>query len=368
VCRVDQDARELNPSQANPSSDLASVVRRPSSVVNPRVSLIIPTHNGAHLLPECLEALWQQAFRDFELIIVDDASTDNTAELLVGYPEVKKLVRLPGKRGHGFVAASNAGLDEATGEIIVFLNNDAVPEPAWLGELVGGLDRHPWASMATSKLMLYDRPGYFHSTGDYYGLDGVPNSRGVWQADTGQYEREEEVFGPCAAAAAYRSKALADLSRLGGTTPPGFVLDPQLWMYCEDVDLNLRARLRGHRTVYVPTAVVRHRLSATGGGALASYYVGRNLIYLLAKDIPWPVIRRNLPRIIKSQAHMALEALHAVRGSAARARLRGMAVGLLTWPSVLGARKRVLSTARVSHSQLEKMLKRFSVDKEDSSA
>ena len=81
-----------------------------------------------------------------------------------------------------------------------------------------------------------------------YGLDGVPNSRGVWQRDRGQYDREEEVFGPCAAAAAYRREMLADVARAGGTEPAGMVLDPQLWMYCEDVDLNLRARLRGHRT------------------------------------------------------------------------------------------------------------------------
>jgi GT2 family glycosyltransferase len=328
-----------------------------------RVSIIMPTHNGAHLLPECLEALWHQTYRDFELITVDDASTDNTAELLLAYPEVKHLLRLPGERGNGFVAAINLGLTEAVGDIIVFLNNDAVPAPDWLGELVGALGRNEWASMATSRLMLYDRPGYFHSTGDYYGLDGIPNSRGVWQPDTHQYEREEEVFGPCAAAAAYRSEVLADLAIHGGTTPPGYVLDPQLWMYCEDVDLSLRARLRGHRTVYVPTASVRHRLSATGGGVLASYYVGRNLIYLIAKDLPWRVIRHNLPRIIKAQARLAFEALRAIRGAAARARLRGMLVGLLTWPRVLPARRRVLSAALVKPGRFEKMLTRFSQER-----
>ena len=325
-----------------------------------RVSVIIPTHNGAHLLPECLEALWHQRFRDFELILVDDASTDNTHQLLLGYPEVRKYVRLPGARGHGFVAAVNAGLEEVEGEIVVLLNNDAVPDPDWLGELISGLDRNPWAGMAASRLMLYDRPGHFHSTGDFYGLDGVPNSRGVWQADRGQYDREEEVFGPCAAAAAYRREALSDVSSCGGTTPPFKVLDPQLWMYGEDVDLALRARLRGHRTVYVPTARVRHRLSATGGGMLASYYVGRNLIYLIAKDLPGPVIRRNMPRIAGAQTRIIWEALRAIRGKAARARLRGVLVGLVTWPRVLPARKRVLSTALVSPRRFEKLLRRFS--------
>jgi GT2 family glycosyltransferase len=326
---------------------------------SPTVSIILPSRNGAHLLAECLAALWAQTFRDFEVVVVDDASTDNTYDLLLGYPEVKKLVRLPGTRGHGFVAAVNAGLVEARGGIIVLLNNDAVPDPGWLGELMGGLERNPWAGMAASKLMLYDRPDHFHSTGDYYGLEGVPNSRGVWQRDEGQYEREEEVFGPCAAAAAYRREVLQDLAQCGGTNPPHRVLDPQLWMYCEDVDLNLRARLRGFRTVYVPTARVRHRLSATGGGRLASYYVGRNLIYLLAKDIPGKIIRRNLLGIARAQARFILEAARHIRQPAARARLRGIVVGLATWPRVLPTRRRVMASAPVTPGHFERTLRRF---------
>jgi len=303
--------------------------------------------------------LWAQTYRDFEVVVVDDASTDDTHHLLLGYPEVKKLVRLPGTRGHGFVAAVNAGLAEARGDVIVLLNNDAVPDPTWLAELLGALDRNPWAGMAASRLMLYDKPNHFHSAGDYYGLDGVPNSRGVWQLDTGQYEREEEVFGPCAAAAAYRREVLEDVAGCGGTNPPYRIFDPQFWMYCEDVDLNLRARLRGHRTVYVPTARVRHRLSATGGGTLSSYYVARNFIYLLAKDVPAKVIRRNLGRIARAQARFLLESIRNIRQPAARARLRGIITGLLTWPRVLPTRKRITTTARLSPAQLERTLRRF---------
>ncbi len=324
-----------------------------------RISIIIPTHNGAHLLPECIEALWHQTYRDFEIIVVDDASTDHTHELLLGYPEVRKLVTLEGDHGHGFVAAVNAGMEEVEGEIVVLLNNDAVPDPEWLGELIGGLDRHAWASMASSRLMLYDKPDHFHSTGDYYGLDGIPNSRGVWQPDHAQYNKEEEVFGPCAAASAYRSAVLTRIASAGGTTPPNNVLDPQLFMYGEDVDLNLRARLLGYRTVYIPTARVLHRLSATGGGVLASYYVGRNLIYLIAKDIPGPVLRRNFPRIALAQLRIIWQALRAIRGKAARARLRGVLVGLATWPRVLPARRRIRDTAKITPTQFEKLQKRF---------
>jgi GT2 family glycosyltransferase len=311
------------------------------------------------MLAECLDALVGQRYRHFEVIVVDDASTDHTRQLLMRYPEVR-VITLTGKKGHGFVAAVNRGIAASLGEIVALLNNDAVPDPEWLGELVRALERNPWASMAASKLVLYDRPGVFHSTGDYYGLDGVANSRGVWQEDSGQYEREEEVFGPCGAAVAYLRTALADIVSCGGTQPPQRVLDPQLWMYLDDVDLNLRARLRGHRTVYVPTARVRHRLSATGGGPLASYYVGRNTIYVIAKDLPLPVIVRNLPRILKAQAGFALEALRHVREPAARARLRGMVAGVLTWPRVLPTRRRVLRSATLSALEFQRVLQRFS--------
>lgn len=326
----------------------------------PAVSIIIPTHNGASMLAECLSALRRQTYTDFEIIVVDDASADGTGWLLAEALDIA-VVHIEGSRGHGFVAACNRGLARARGELLVLLNNDTVPEPGWLGELVGALDRNPWASMAASKLTLYDRAGTIHSTGDYYGPDGVPNSRGVWQRDRGQYDIEEEVFGPAAAAGAYRRSMLADLARCGGTQPPGRVLDPQLWMYCEDVDLNLRARLRGYRTVYVPTARVRHRLSATGGGALASYYVGRNLIYLIAKDLPLAFIRHHFPALIMAQARFSLAALRHVRGAAARARLRGIAVGLLTWPRVLPSRRRVMSTRLISARQLDELIRRFTV-------
>jgi GT2 family glycosyltransferase len=113
-------------------------------------------------------------------------------------------------------------------------------------------------------------------------------------------------------------------------------------MYCEDVDLNLRARLRGYRCVYVPGARVRHKLSASGGGVLASYYCGRNFLYLLAKVVPGAALRRNAGAIARAQLRFAAAALRHLREPAARARLRGMGVGLLTWPRFLPARRRLL--------------------------
>jgi GT2 family glycosyltransferase len=217
---------------------------------------------------------------------------------------------------------------------VVLLNNDTEAEARWLEHLVGALDRFPAYAFAASKLLLFDRRDHFHSAGDYYRADGVPGNRGVWQRDAGQYDALEEVFGPCAGAAAYRRTALEAL------TEDGQLLDEDLVMYCEDVDLNLRARLRGFRTLYVPRAVVYHRLSATGGGTLASYYCGRNFMLVWAKNMPGPTMRRHWMALLRSQLGFALHSLLHVREPAARARLRGQLAGLRALPRFLRKRSR----------------------------
>ncbi len=320
------------------------------------MSVIIPSYNGAALLPACLDALRAQYFRDFEVLVVDDHSHDNTVDLVrTRYPEVR-LLRL--RRNRRFVGAVNTGLHAARGALLALLNNDTAADPDWLGALVAALDRRPWAAFAASKLVLFATPDQLHSAGDYYGRDGVPGSRGVWQADSGQYDREEEVFGACAGAAIYRRTLLAALSGgdPGAPLPP--VFDPQLTMYCEDVDLNLRARLHGYRCVYVPTARVRHHLSASGGGVTASYYCGRNFLYLLAKAVPGLTLRRHAAAIAGAQARFAGAALRHSREPAARARLRGMAVGLLLWPRLLPARRRLFAAPGADPAGLDRWIGR----------
>lgn len=208
------------------------------------IDIIIPNYNGVAHLPTCLDALRRQTRRDFCVVVVDDGSTDESRELLHrNYPEVQ-VIALPHNRG--LAAAVNAAFDATGGEYVVLLNNDTEAHPRWLEQLVGALERYPEYTFAASKLMLFDRREYIHSAGDFYRTDGVPGNRGVWQHDAAQYSVMQEVFGPCAGAAAYRRAALEALSESGQ------VLDEDLVMYCEDVDLNLRARLHGMRTIYVP--------------------------------------------------------------------------------------------------------------------
>jgi GT2 family glycosyltransferase len=296
------------------------------------IDIIIPNYNGAAYLPACLDSLRRQTRRDFVVVVVDDASTDGSRELLArNYPEVQ-VIALPQNRG--FTGGVNTAIEATGGEYVVLLNNDTEAHPRWLEHLVGALERFPQYDFAASKLLLFDRRDYIHSAGDFYRADGTPGNRGVWERDIGQYDALTEVFGPCAGAAAYRRRALDALAEHGR------VLDEELVMYCEDVDLNLRAQLHGFRTVYVPQAVVYHRLSATGGGALASYYCGRNFMLVWAKNMPAPLVRRFLPALLRAQIAFAFAALTHLREPAARARLRGQIDGLRHLQQFIARRKR----------------------------
>ena len=311
-----------------------------------RVSVVVPSGNGRHLLPDCLDALRGQRYRDFEVVVVDNASTDGSAALVrERYPEVR-LLEL-GFNGV-FARAANAGIRATSSEIVVLLNNDTAPEPEWLAELVGALDAAPEAGMAASKLLLWDRRDTLHSAGDFYGLDGVPGSRGVWTRDEGRYDRDRYVFGACGGAAAYRRSMLDQIG----------LFDGGLVAYVEDVDLNLRAQAAGHRCVFAPRARVYHRLSATGGGPLASDYCGRNFITVLARDLPGALLRRHWPKVVRAQAGFAIESLRHLREPAARARLRGQLAGLLHLPVALAQRRRIQAGRRVPVEYLEGLLAR----------
>ena len=306
------------------------------------IDIIIPNYNGMAYLSTCLDALRQQTRRDFVVTVVDDGSTDGSVALLAReYPEVRVLAL---RENNGFVQAVNAGIAATSGDYVVLLNNDTEVTLGWLAALVGALEAQSEYSFAASKLLLFDQRDTFHSAGDGYRSDGVPFSRGVWQRDTGQFEHQEAVFGPCAGAAAYRRSVLDELA------DDGQVFDQDLGMYCEDVDLNLRAWRRGLRTVYVPEAVVYHRLSATGGGWRASYGCGRNFMLVWVKNMPVKIIRRAWFALVISQLGFALHSLWHIREHAARARLRGQFDGLRALPQFVAKRRDAEGRSKREHS------------------
>jgi GT2 family glycosyltransferase len=289
--------------------------------------VIIPTYNGQRFLGVLLDALLAQSWQDFEVILADDASTDGSVAFVeTNYPHVRLIVN---RQNLGFTHTCNTAVDAARGRIVVLLNNDTQPEPTWLDELAKAICANPQAAIFASKILLFAERNKLHTAGDLMGVDGIPRNRGVWQEDRGQYDQATQVFSGCGGAAAFRKEVW---QMLGG-------FDDDFWMYIEDADFAFRAQLSGWQTVFVPAARVYHHLSATGGGVLASYYVGRNTIWLIAKNMPTRLLLRNLPQIVTAQLAIALDALRHWHGAAARARLAGQLAGPWGLPRQLRKRR-----------------------------
>ncbi len=311
----------------------------------PTISVVVPNWNGVEHLPVCLESLARQTVEDIETFVVDNGSTDGSLRLLAReYPAVHVLAL---GENRGFAGACNAGIRAARSSVVALLNNDTEADARWLEEVLAAFQRHPEAGMVASKMLLYDRRDRFHTAGDFYRVDGVPGNRGVWQRDDAQYDQEEYVFGACGGSAAYR---ITMLDQVG-------LLDEAFFYSCEDVDLAWRAQLAGWRCVYAPRAVVYHKLSATGGGTTASFYDGRNSIYMLIKDYPGDLWRRYCGAVLWRQLRVAGQAAAAWRGAEARARLRGQIAGLVTGlPRMLPKRRAVQRRRAVDRFYLEEIL------------
>ncbi len=320
-----------------PKGDLAGTAA-------PLASIVIPNWNGLQHLPGCLDALRAQTYSRIEVVLVDNGSTDGSQTFVADhYPEVRLLAL---DRNLGLTGGNNLGFEAAKGEILISLNNDTEARPQFIEALVTALIEHPEAGMAAAKMLLFDRRDHIHSAGDGYGRDGIPFNRGVWQRDEGQFDDPGWIFGGCGGAVAYRRAMLDDIG----------MFDESFFMYCEDVDLNWRAQLAGWRCWYTPQAVVYHKLSATGGGPIASYHTGRNTLWVIAKNYPGPLLRKYWPRIARAQWAVTRDALRAWRGEAARARLRGQAAGLLGWVKMAGARRAIQSRRRASLAYIESLM------------
>ncbi|MCS7002099.1 MAG: glycosyltransferase family 2 protein [Dehalococcoidia bacterium] len=310
-----------------------------------KASVIIPNYNGMAHLPTCLTALARQTETDFEVIVVDNNSTDDSRAFIATAFPTTRVLHLQRNRSF-FSGAVNAGIAIARGDVIVLLNNDTEAEPTWLAELLAALDAAPDAGMATSKLLLFDRRHVIHSTGDLYRRDGRPDNRGVWEEDHGQYDDAIDVFGGCGGALALRRSMLAEVG----------LFDEDFIGYCEDVDLSFRAQLLGYRCVFAPRARVYHRLSATGGGPRASYLCGRNFINVIVKDMPTPLLRRYGARIVWAQARLAWRALRHAREPAGRAWLFGQLAALRDLPVMLAKRRHIQASRRAPLATLDARL------------
>ena len=249
------------------------------------VSVVIPNFNGIAFLDSVLASLEGQTLSNFEVILVDNGSTDGSCSFVTAnYPWVH-LIEL--SENFGFCGAVNAGIRAAKAPYVLLLNNDTEVKEDFVEEMLAAVRRHKNAFSCGARMVQYHDRDRLDDVGNYYCALGwsFARSRGK---DIHAYETEDKIFSACAGAAIYRKKILEKIG----------YFDEEHFAYLEDTDIGYRARIYGYENWYAPKAIVYHVGSGTSGSRYNQFktrYSSRNNIYLIYKNMPLLQIILNLP-------------------------------------------------------------------------
>lgn len=240
----------------------------------PLVSVVVVNWNGASFLEECLDSLLCQSYPHYEVLVVDNGSTDCSVEM-IRQKYADRVALLTSPTNLGFAGGNNLGIRAAKGTYILLLNNDASADDGWIEALVRGAESNERIGMCASKIYIRGAAGILDSAGLLVSRDGIGRGRGRLERDRTEFSREEEVFIPSGCAALYRRSMLDQIG----------LFDEDFFAYCDDTDLGLRGRLAGWRCWYVPTAIVYHQYSGSTSphSPLKAFLVERNRIWVVAK-------------------------------------------------------------------------------------
>ena len=307
----------------------------------PLFSIVIVTYQSGEWIGNCLESLKKQTIDDFEVIVLDNASTDDSVERA-------KQVQLPAvtvvecQKNTGFSGGCNQAASLAKGDWLVFLNPDTIARPCWLEEIAAGQSRYEQVSVfACTQYELNTDEGAeenarLDGVGDAYFGFGIP-WRGGFQLPLTSQPEDGECFSPCGASAVIRKDVF---ERVGG-------YDERFFCYCEDVDLGFRLRLMGERCVYLSKAAVDHIGSATLGrlSDFNIFHGTRNRMWVYIKNMPIGLLTLTLPgHILLSLAILASSS----RRKKFRTTLRGLIAGVRGVPEMWRSRKTIQRSNHVN--------------------
>lgn len=300
--------------------------------MTPIASIVVLNLNGRRHLPPLLAHLAVQTIAGFELVFVDNGSSDDSVTLVeqgcTAYGIPLQLIR--NKTNNGFAPACNQGLALCRAPWVAMLNNDTRPEPAWLHQLLEAAHSGDRVGMVASKMLRAHRPDQIDSAGIAVDWTGIAWDWRGGELDAPGEHGLVEIFGPCGGAALYARRLL---ETMGG-------FDAAFFAYLEDVDLAWRARLLGWRCLFQPQARLLHAHSATLGDAspLKRFLLGRNKVWLLAKNLPDADLWAHWPAIVGYDT-LAVGYAMARRGDLAA--LRGRLAGLAGLPALWPKRRQV---------------------------
>lgn len=248
--------------------------------------VIIPNYNGLSFLPACIDALRKQTVTDFDILVVENGSTDGSAEWLAEnhVPFLRETENL------GFAGGVNAGIRATDQEYVILLNNDTVPAPEFVERLLRAIRRHKKIFSVSAKMLCVQDHSLVDDAGDGISLFGWAYQRGR-ERPASLYEKPADIFSSCGGAAVYRRSLLKETG----------LFDETHFAYLEDIDLSWRARLLGYFNRYEPGAEVIHFGSATSGSRYNAFKVrlaARNHIWLMYKNQPAWQLLLNAPWLL----------------------------------------------------------------------
>ena len=250
------------------------------------VTVVIPNYNGLKFMEPCMAALEKQTCKDFEILVVDNGSSDGSVDWLRShqYPTIFL------EENTGFSGAVNVGIKASKTPFVLLLNNDTEVEPDFIGEMIKAIRRSDQIFAVSSKMVQMYHKELMDDAGDMYSLLGWAYQRGVGRSSA-KYNRACRIFSACAGAAIYRREVFDEIG----------YFDEMHFAYLEDLDVGYRARIAGYDNIYCPTAMVYHVGSGTSGSKYNPFKVklaARNNIYLNYKNMPLLQLAVNLVPIL----------------------------------------------------------------------
>jgi GT2 family glycosyltransferase len=300
-------------------------------------SIIIVNFNGGDQVLRCIASVLHNSGDDYEVIVVDNASTDNSADRIEAEYAVVKLIR--STVNDGFGEGNNVGAKYAKGEYLAFLNPDTLVEPGWLDAMIVALKRHPEAGLATSRIVMMDNPDEINTCGNTVHYTGLTLCRGLGRPREA-YDMLDTVNAISGAAFVIHRDLF---QHLGG-------FDGLFFLYMEDTDLSWRASLSNYTTLFVPDSIVHHDYTLRFS-RLKTFYQERNRYLMLLKSLRWRSLLVLLPALLLTEVITWGFVLMREQGRRLN-KLRAYAWVLKNWRSIMENRRRTQTLRRVLDRQL----------------
>lgn len=308
-------------------------------------SVIVLNWNGLEFLEGCLSSLEKQSIKDYEIIFVDNGSSDQSVNYIKTNFENVMILDL--KENLGYCRANNKGYNKATGKYIAFINNDTIVHENWLESQISFLEKYPEYSFCSSKMLLMDNQGIIDNVGTSFSTAGVGRKIGWMQEDVGQFEENQEVFGVCGGAALLRKTMLEDIG----------VFDEDFFIIGEDIDLSFRAQIAGYRGIYIPEAIVYHKVAPKRGdnSDFSIYYSNRNLVWTLIKNMPTLLL---LKYMLSITAYHSLSMIRSIMNGKGSVVFKAKYDALKNLKSMYRKRKEIQNLRKISLKELDKRFKK----------